>query len=118
MSTRSRIGLLTEDTIRSIYCHSDGYPDWVGRMLNEHWTDPDQVEQLLDLGDLSYLGSSLDYGDPSSEGTCAYHRDRGEPRKGTRAVAHEAGFSWPHSNQEYEYLGRVVDGVVQWEVRR
>ena len=64
MSTRSRIGIVRDSNARkivveSVYCHFDGYPDGVGQMLLDHWTDPAKVEHLISLGDLSSLGSEI-----------------------------------------------------------
>ncbi len=42
-----------------IYCHWDGYPSWVGRILSEHYTTPGRVRQLIRLGDLSSLGERV-----------------------------------------------------------
>lgn len=85
MSTRSRIAIKNADgTYRSIYCHFDGYPDGVGATLKEHYTDPTKINQLLDLGDISALGSEIgekhDFDDRNApqEWTRAYGRDRGE----------------------------------------
>ena len=61
MSTRSRIAMQNEDgSIKSIYCHFDGYPDGVGATLKEHYTDPKKVEELINLGDISSLGTFYD----------------------------------------------------------
>ena len=44
MSTNSRIGLrLADDSILSVYHHWDGYPEWLGVTLNEHYTNDLQV---------------------------------------------------------------------------
>ena len=60
MSTRSRIAKLNDDgSIRVIYCHSDGYLSYNGRILLEHYTDPAKVDALLDLGDISSLGEEI-----------------------------------------------------------
>ena len=73
MSTRSRIGMqLPDGRIESIYCHFDGYPSGVGTTLNKFYTDPEKVEDLINLGDISQLGEDID-------STVAYHRDRNEP---------------------------------------
>lgn len=57
MSTRSRIGKYNADgTVTSIYCHSDGYPEGVGQMLYDNY-DEKKLDELLALGDLSFLGS-------------------------------------------------------------
>jgi len=58
MSTRCRIGKLNENgTVTSIYCHHDGYPRYVGKKLVDFY-DNNNIDQLLDLGDLSMLGNN------------------------------------------------------------
>ena len=38
MATRSRIGIeLKDGSILSAYHHWDGYPQWLGRILNTHY---------------------------------------------------------------------------------
>ena len=87
MSTRCRIGVLQDNgTIRSIYCHFDGYPKGVGRELLDNYTDIETINKLLDLGDISCLGNEP-VSDPKDwdpftrihkyDYTLAY-RDRGE----------------------------------------
>jgi hypothetical protein len=54
MSTRSRIGIeLKDGSILSAYHHSDGYPSWLGRILNTHYNSYDQASELIDGGDMS-----------------------------------------------------------------
>lgn len=83
MATRSFIGKLNIDgSVCGIYCHWDGYPDNNGKILQEHYTNLDKVEDLLSLGSLSMLGPEIgekhDF-DGGDETFCkAYHRDRGE----------------------------------------
>lgn len=61
MSTRSRIGMVMPDgKVKSIYCHWDGYPEGVGKTLENSYTDPKEVEKLLELGDISSLGTHYD----------------------------------------------------------
>jgi hypothetical protein len=56
MSTRSRIGLeLTDGSVISIYCHFDGYPEFNGVKLVEHFNSYEKVAELIDLGDISCL---------------------------------------------------------------
>ena len=43
MSTRSRIGYMIDDTVTWIYCHFDGYPSHVGKVLQ---TDYNSIEQV------------------------------------------------------------------------
>jgi hypothetical protein len=54
MSTRSRIGLeLSDGSILSAYHHWDGYPEWLGRILNTHYNGKSLAEELIDGGDMS-----------------------------------------------------------------
>ena len=60
MATRSLIGKLNEDgTITNIYCHFDGYPERNGVILQEYYSTPFKVDQLLALGNLSVLSEQI-----------------------------------------------------------
>ena len=94
MSTRSNIAIKMDDgRIRAIYCHYDGYLECVGEILAEHYTDPEKINALIDLGAISSLYPEV--GDKHSfkerrdlvmkeneqiwaDWTLAYHRDRGD----------------------------------------
>lgn len=92
MSTRSAIGLEYEDSsVRAIYCHFDGHLYSVGQCLAQHWSTPERVTALLELGDLSSLGKKLGGSQRfrpllgHKEDYCvAYGRDRGDT--GTEAM--------------------------------
>lgn len=71
MSTRCNIIAKTDNGYTGIYCHRDGYPSGVGKTLLKHYADQYKVNALLDLGDLSSLGDTVE--------TCeAYGRDLNE----------------------------------------
>ena len=54
MGTRSRIGIqLSDDSILSVYHHWDGYPTWLGKVLNTHYNSKEKVAELIDGGDMS-----------------------------------------------------------------
>ena len=54
MATRSRIGIeLKDGSILSAYHHWDGYPQWLGRILNTHYNSREQAADLIDGGDMS-----------------------------------------------------------------
>ena len=59
MSTRARIGIENKDgTITSIYCHHDGYlAGGVGETLVVNYKDENKVGRLMELGDISSLGT-------------------------------------------------------------
>lgn len=57
MGTRSIIAITNPDfMISAIYCQLDGYPSGVGKLLLNHYTNPDDITRLMGLGDLSWLG--------------------------------------------------------------
>ncbi len=96
MATRSRIGIELEDgVIESIYCHWDGYPENNGKILLEHYQDPNKIKALISLGSISSLGHNVipsgahDFDNPEELVTVAYARDRGETldiRKDTSVI--------------------------------
>jgi hypothetical protein len=54
MATRSRIGLeLSDGSVLSSYHHWDGYPEWLGRILNTHYNSKELAAELIDGGDMS-----------------------------------------------------------------
>lgn len=60
MSTRSFIGRFNADgTVTGHYCHSDGYYSHNGRILNDHYNDPDKIGQLISLGMQSVLAENI-----------------------------------------------------------
>lgn len=60
MSTRSAIVIKESSTsYKGIYCHSDGYPSYVGRMLRDHYTDAGKLNQLINLGSISSLAPEI-----------------------------------------------------------
>lgn len=85
MSTPCMIGIRQKDgIIRAIYCHHDGTPDRVGKLLRNHYGHADRVNLLIDGGDISSLGVLLTpdphhehtFYDPQQDVTVYYHRDR------------------------------------------
>lgn len=86
MSTRCYIGKLDDKSndVKFIYCHFDGYPEYVGYMLDTYYKDHGKVEDLLDLGDISSLNENIqpmgnhNYDEPEKGVTVAYFRDRSE----------------------------------------
>ena len=72
MSTHATIAIKNEDgSVDSIYCHHDGYMSHCGSMLSNHYTTPQKVRELIELGDMSSLGETI-------EDSVFYCRDRGE----------------------------------------
>ena len=64
MPTRARIGLKLEDgSILSAYHHWDGYPEWLGVTLKEHYDTREKIAKLLDGGNMSscWSDNQFDY---------------------------------------------------------
>ena len=62
MSTRARIGiLLPDDSILSVYHHWDGYPEWLGVVLEREYNTREKVTELIDGGDMSSCFSDSEY---------------------------------------------------------
>ena len=119
MSTRSFIGKKLDDgKVRFIYCHYDGDPKSNGRVLLENY-NLDNIDRLLDNGDLSVLGKRIDpissehsFSTPEA-GICVFYgRDRGED--GVGATVRSMGDYLYDSNDwdiEYKYL---LDSDGKW----
>lgn len=110
MSTRCAIAMkLPDGSVRAIYCHHDGYVGGVGTILAGWYAVPEQVEALLALGDLSSLGITL------TDGTIAYHRDRGECLKPAQCYPDVKAFlAKGMVDFDADYLYLHVDG--EWLV--
>lgn len=110
MATRSAIGYIRPDgSIRAVYCHWDGYPAGVGKILREHYTDPKKVAKLLKLGELSALGPEIgrkhSVASKRRDWTMAYHRDRGDELRPAAKYPSKVDFYRQEAgNFDYLYL--------------
>ena len=86
MATRAIIAKLDDKGVKAIYNHSDGYLEYAGRILAEHYKDESKVDKLLAHGDVSIIdeniGVKIDFMDyelrTKNEQCRFYHRDRGD----------------------------------------
>lgn len=86
MSTRSEIAIQEADgTIRSIYCHSDGYIKYVGVMLKKYYNNFNKASSIINQNDCSVLK-------PTIEESRFYNSWRGEDTKAK------------HFNNEYAFM--------------
>ena len=117
MATRSTIAIEHADgTVHNVYCHWDGYLDHNGRILLEHYSDPLIAEELVSLGSISSLKSTVgekhrfddtyDREDPRYQWTKFYGRDRGEEDTGPRVWKNFEDYKLNHQYEEYEYILR------------
>ena len=127
MGTRSTIALeFADGTVQQVYCHWDGYLDHNGRILQDHYTDPFKLRDLIDLGDMSSLGASLgekhDFDERVNPQTLAdtrctfYGRDRGETGCEARKFKDFADYKANHQYEEYEYILRACGDKAVWFV--
>ena len=59
MGTRSRVAVMHGDVCKSVYCHYDGYLDYTGRILQEHYGST-QANALIARGDNSGVKPTLE----------------------------------------------------------
>jgi hypothetical protein len=134
MGTRSTIALeFADGTVEQVYCHWDGYLDHNGKILQEHYSDPFKLRELMDLGGLSSLRPNIGVkhafsalGLPEAEreafeakhaDSCTFYgRDRGED------VAKEKykdikDYRENVYGEEYDYILCQREGKAQWFVR-
>jgi hypothetical protein len=128
MGTRSRIGVMHGTVCKSVYCHWDGYLEYNGVILQEHY-DSSKANNLVALGDLSSLRSEIgeqhafSYHDlpkdeveafkVATENMCTFYgRDRGESGTEFKVNHTFAEFLEQCDNCGAEYYYIMEDG--QW----
>ena len=127
MGTRSRIGVMHGDKVKSIYCHWDGYLDFNGRILQEHY-DSARANHLVALGDMSSLRAKIGEKHAFSqfelpaeeveafkaltENWCTFYgRDRGEKGVEFKVAQTFDEFMEQCDNSGAEYYYIMKDGV-------
>ena len=133
MATRSTIAIeYANGTVGQVYCHWDGYLEHNGRILQDHYSNPFILRDLIDMGDISSLGKCVGTKHPFSpfgdgdkaaydqamEQGCTtfYGRDRGENGVSAKTFANFEDYKARHQYEEYEYILRNVNGVATWFV--
>lgn len=117
MSTTSTISTKVNGNIKTIYCHSDGYPSHHLRILIKHYNTQEKVNALIELGDLSILDESIEkpeghsFDTPIKGYTVAFGRDRGEKDIEARTY-YNISSALSNEPQEYNYF--FING--SWEV--
>jgi hypothetical protein len=105
MATRSRIGIqLKDDSILSVYCHWDGYPQFNGAKLVEHFNSYDKASELIDGGDISALWTNVGWNNETlDEVGPLYYSSRGEDLA-PRLDSDLCEYLLPDGAEEYHYL--------------
>lgn len=99
---------------KSIYCHKYGIPSETGKYLKEYYKDPQIVEKLIGLGNISELGKTL-------ETTKAYVRDFGENVNKNKAetftdLTKAIDTAFNRDSADYVYVFRPKDRM--WETHQ
>lgn len=66
MATRSLIGFIEQGDIVASYCHYDGYLEWNGKILLEHYNDYASAKELVLGGAMRSIdfNKQIDYFEP------------------------------------------------------
>ena len=115
MGTRSRIGIqLADESILSAYCHWDGYPEFNGVKLVEHFNSRTAAAELIDGGDISALWTNLGWDNETLPETGPlYYSSRGEvtePRFDLSIKTYLA------NGEEYAYIYTLNDEWVCYDL--
>ena len=126
MGTRSRIGVMHGDKLKSVYCHWDGYLEHNGQLLQDHY-DSAKANHLVALGDISSLKEQIGdehpfsgydvtpnisyekYGELYGKMTTFYGRDRGD--KNVDFTVDQSYAEFLSKDYDYEYYYIMCDGV-------
>lgn len=111
MSTCCRIARKdSSGTYESIYCHWDGYPNYMLSMLRDNYGLDAKVAELIDYGDASSIGPRLMPTEDHSfmypqPGVCVfYHRDRKEPWEDVAPIRNDYKESIIRSSVDFVYI--------------
>jgi len=126
MGTRSRIGVMHGDKLKSVYCHWDGYLQHNGLILQNHY-DSAKANHLVSLGYISSLKEEIGVEHPFSQFdvtpnlsqdeyyekygkmTTFYGRDRKETD--TDFTVDQTFEEFLSKDYDYEYYYIMRDGV-------
>jgi hypothetical protein len=96
MSTNAGVAVRTGETFQTIYCHWDGYPEYMLPMLSNNYNSLELANKLISMGDASMIEKNIEP-DPSKphdfdnyqQDVCVfYHRDRGDSWESSRSVCY------------------------------
>ena len=119
MGTRSTIAVVRADgSVKSVYCHWDGYLRHNGQILLDHYNSQELAEKVTSLGDISFLDERYDpigkhtFKECEEGTTIVYSRDRGDTDAIGNTFSNLDLYHANDPNQGFDYLFK--DG--QWTV--
>lgn len=96
MATRAAIAYQNSNgSIRSVYCHWDGYPEGTGKILLDYYSSDKRVRELISRGSISAVYPYLD---------CTDYHDPENPNINEDESRRELVENWYQSGVEYIYL--------------
>ena len=111
MGTRSRIGIqLKDNSVLSVYCHYDGYPEFNGRVLRDNYDTVEKVRELIDGGDMSCTWTNAGWNNETLPKSGPLHYTaRGESLESNAPRYDESIFDFldKKNNEEYAYIWTV-----------
>lgn len=130
MSTNSAIGVVVNGKIKSVYCHWDGYPTFVGKLLVENY-DQAKATLLIAEGSISSLAAEIGVQHDFDAGrgvdaekfknmTTFYRRDRGDDMWDVTISADAEEFLDSYGGEYWYILGTdgvwyVSEGDMKWK---
>jgi len=111
MGTRSRIGIqLKDNSVLSVYCHYDGYPEFNGRVLRDNYDTIEKVRELIDGGDMSCTWTNAGWNNETlPKMGPLYYTMRNETLESNAPRYDESIFDFldKKNNEEYAYIWTV-----------
>ena len=106
MATRSRIGTeLPDGSIISVYCHWNGYPEFNGRILRDHYDTAEKVRDLINGGNISALHTNVGWNNETlPEVAPLYYTSRGESIDNNEPRLDEDIQQFLSDGEEYAYI--------------
>ena len=112
MATRAIIAKLDNKGVKAIYNHSDGYLEYAGRILAEHYRDESKVDELIAQGDVSIIDENIgvkidfnDYKTRYANKQCKFYmRDRGEKYKHAEQLKDETELIEFSNNCDVDFI--------------
>lgn len=108
MPTNAYIAVQSNDQVREIYLHWDGYLEHVQPLLLNHYNSLEKAQSLVNGGDISSLKESNEcpeghtFESPAKGHTTYYGRDRGETGVGFNSYTVEDYVG--ESCNDYQYM--------------
>jgi hypothetical protein len=111
MGTRSTIALeFADGTVEQVYCHWDGYLSNNGKILQNYYSDPFKVKELVALGGFSSLKETVE------ETALQAYTQRGEDLD-INKFRDFNDYVKLGQDEEYDYILRNIEGKAVWFVR-